>query len=83
MRLHWASAPARGDREGYAEVAMPRLELIGMGLMQGAHRAAHERHGQQRGDTAAWPFGQAAPLSSTAAGMMSRRGIPRCSCWWR
>ena len=63
--------------------AMPRLELIGIGLMYGPMRPDTKAMGSKAAITVKVARMVGPPTSSTARGMMSLSLAPGVSCWCR
>jgi hypothetical protein len=59
-----------------SDIAMPRLELIGIGLMYGPIRPLTKAIGSSAAITVSVARMVGPPTSSTAAGMISRSGLP-------
>jgi hypothetical protein len=66
-----------------SDSAMPSDELIGIGPMYGPIRPVTKAIGSSAAITVNVARIVGPPTSSTAAGMISRSGLPGSSCWWR
>ena len=66
-----------------SDSAMPRLELIGIGLMYGPISPETKAIGSRAAITVSVARMVGPPTSSTACGMISRSALAGSSCWWR
>ena len=66
-----------------SEIAIPRLELIGIGPMYGPISPETKAIGSSAAITVKVARMVGPPTSSTAAGMISSSGLCGSSCWWR
>ena len=85
----WAGFISRSANQGVtvkaiiSDSAMPRLALIGIGLMYGPISPLTNAIGNSAAITVSVARMVGPPTSSTAVGMMLRSGSPGLSAWWR